>query len=95
MALSHNKQIRYNSEERDMVMRATVPLFLLIGKHSHPVLVQNLIQTIPRVLRILEDHEPPFIARIYRATEDRFLDGAPGRVQLWLSYEDWLERYGP
>jgi len=95
VALSHNKQIRYNSEERDMVMRAGVPLFLLIGKHPHPVLAQNLVQTIPRLLGFLEDHEPPFIARIYRAPEERFLDRAPGRVQLWLAYEDWSERYGP
>ncbi len=95
VALSHNKQIRYNSEERDMVMRARVPLFLLIGKHSHPVLAQNLIQTIPKLLRFLGTHRPPFIARIYRAREDLFFAGAPGRVQLWLSHQDWLGRKRP
>ena len=89
IALTHNKEIRYNTHERDMVMRAGVPLFMLIGKHTHDVLARNLVLTLPRVLAFLDFHEPPFIARVYRAPETDFLRGLPGRVDLWLSHADW------
>jgi len=95
IALTHNKYIRYNNEERDMVMRAGVPLFMLIGKHRHDILARNLIQTLPRIHAFLDAHVPPFIARVYRASELDFEQGKPGRVDLWLTYEDWLKAQRP
>lgn len=46
---SHNKDIRYRTQERDMVMRAGVTLFLLIGQATHDDLAKNLVQTMPKV----------------------------------------------
>lgn len=91
IAITHNKDIRYNAQERDMAMRAGVPLFMLIGHYPHDILARNLVQTLPWVFRFLEWHRPPFIARIYKAAEDRFSEGKPGKVNLWLSYDQWLE----
>jgi hypothetical protein len=88
-AITHNKEIRYNTQERDMVMRAGVPLFMLIGKYRHDVLAANLAHTLPRVFTFLDTHQPPFIARVYRASEADFERGRPGNVDLWLSYADW------
>lgn len=89
VALTHNKDIRYNPRERDMVMRARVPLFMLIGKYPHDILARNLVNTIPSVLHFLEKRKAPFIAKIYKAPEIEFDAGKPGPVNLSLSYKEW------
>ena len=93
IALTHNKEIRYNPQERDMVMRAGVPLFMLIGHHTHPVLARNLVNTLSRILAFLDANAAPFIARVYKAQPAAFDAGKPGRVDLWLSYDKWRQRY--
>ena len=95
IALSHNKDIRYNPEERDMVMRAGVPLFMLIGKRGHHILAQNLVQTLPKLLGFVRDNSPPYIAKIYTPPEKDFAAGKPGRIILWLTYDEWLAHHGP
>jgi hypothetical protein len=91
IAITHNKEIRYNTRERDMVMRAGVPLLMLIGKQRHDVLARNFIHSIPRILGFLDQHDPPFIARVYKPSDKEFDEGKPGRVDLWLDYEKWSE----
>jgi hypothetical protein len=94
LAFSHNKSIRYRSQERDMVMRAGVPLFLLIGAASHDELAVNLVQTMPKVLDLLVDHAPPFVAKIYRPSPvSQVRAGKPGRVELWLDEDRWQESF--
>lgn len=95
IALTHNKEIRYNTQERDMVMRAGVPLFMLIGHHPHSVLATNLVHSLPRVVRFFQRTPRPFIARVYKASGDDFAAGKPGRVNLWLSYDDWKRLITP
>jgi len=94
IGLTHNKEIRYNLDERDMVMRAGVPLFMLIGHYRHEILARNLVHTLPRIFSFLGRYERPFIARVYRAPEGKFERGNPGRVALWLSYEQWRKKVG-
>lgn len=95
VALTHNKEIRYNTDERDMVMRAGVPLFMLIGDTTHAILARNFIQTLPRVMAFLDEHDPPFIARVYRPSPvTAVADGKAGRVNLWLSLDEWRARFG-
>lgn len=95
IGLSHNKSIRYNTEERDLSMRAGLALFMLIGHTTHALLARNLVQTFPKVLKFLEEHDPPFIARIYRPTPvEAVEDGRPGRVNLWLSHDEWVRKLG-
>lgn len=87
---SHDQDIRYRRQERDMVMRAGVPLFLIIGKAPHAELAKNLVQTVPRVIEFLDDHEAPFIAKVYRPSPvEAVHEGRPGRVQMWLDHEGW------
>lgn len=96
IALSHNKQIRYNTAERDMAMRAHLRLFFLIGDTTHEILAKNFVQTVDRVRSFLATHEPPFIAKIYRPTPVASVeDGLPGRVEMWLSHEEWLRMITP
>ena len=95
ITLSHNKEVRYNPEERDMAMRTGVPLFMLIGKRGHHVLAKNLVQTLPRITAFLEAHEAPFIAKVYAPGDENLSLGRPGRVEMWLTHETWLEKHGP
>ncbi len=88
VALSHNKAIRYNTIERDACMRAGVPLFMLIGATTHAELAQNFIRTVDKVFRFLDENSPPFIAKIHRPPHEELVQGKPGRVSMWLSYED-------
>lgn len=94
VALTHNKAIRYNTIERDVCMRAGVPLFMLIGATTHAELAQNFVQTVGKVIRFLNDNEPPFIARIYRPPHEDLAQGKAGRVSMWLSHQDWLDGPG-
>lgn len=73
-----------------MVMRAGVPLFLIIGNATHVELATNLVHTMPRVIEFLEGHRTPFIAKVYRPSPvDAVHAGKPGRVQMWLDREGW------
>lgn len=95
IALSHNKEIRYNTDERDMVMRAGVGLFFLIGHTTHDELALNLVQSLPKVIRFLETHRRPFIARIYRPSPVKDVyKGKAGRVEMWLTEEEWRRLVG-
>ena len=60
-----------------------------LGHLIPDVLAANLAHTLPRVFTFLDTHQPPFIARVYRASEADFERGRPGNVDLWLSYADW------
>lgn len=75
-----------------MVMRANVPLFLIIGSATHAELARNLVQTMPRVLDFLDAHAPPFIAKVYRPSPVEAVEtGRPGRVEMWLDRKGWEE----
>ena len=91
IAITHNKDIRYNTQERDMVMRARVPLFMLIGHQSHPVLARNLVNTLPRILTFVESHNPPFIARVYKAEPSAFEAGRSARTRRTLALPRGME----
>jgi hypothetical protein len=89
---SHNKDIRYRTQERDMVMRAGVPLFVLIGNAPHRELALNLVQTMPPIIEFLGSHDVPFIAKVYRPSPVEAVHaGRPGKVSLWLDGAGWEE----
>jgi len=95
VALSHDQKLRYRPQERDMAMRAGVPLFVLVGKATHSALAKNFVQTLPKVLRFLDENHRPFIARIYRPSPVAGVEsGKAGRVELWLSLEEWKASQG-
>jgi len=91
--LTHNWRIRYKPNEKDAVMRAGVGLFILAGSATHQELANNLVNTFHNIERFIENHNRPFIAKIYRPSKKlRSLSGnRPGHVELWLSYEEWVK----
>lgn len=91
VALTHDKRIRYISRQTEALMDARVRAFLLIGHVPHQALAENFVATLSRINIFLQRHDGPFIAKVYRPSGDRAVVGAAGRVQMWLTYEDWLE----
>lgn len=92
LVISKDKRIRYRPNERDAVMRAGVGLFLVVGQASHRALADNFVNCIAKIERFVKTHDPPFIAKVYRPSPQQQQRGSrkTGRVELWLSYEDWL-----
>lgn len=67
IALTHDRRIRYKPNERDAVMRHGVDLLVIIGAAPFPDLARAFVTTVPRIERFLAGHQPPFIAKVYRA----------------------------
>ena len=89
IALSRNKKIEKVRVERDIAMRAGVPLFFLVGKLFHPQLAANLVLTLPRVIRFYKKNPKPFMAKIHRPEAPGLVGIDPGRVEMSLTLEDW------
>ncbi|MBU1698883.1 MAG: hypothetical protein KJ970_05950 [Candidatus Eisenbacteria bacterium] len=92
-AISHDRKIRYKPNERDAVMHFGVGLFILIGKVSTKALALNFVNTYGKILGFIENHERPFIAKIYMPSGSSLKtpDSRPGRVEMYLSYDKWDE----
>lgn len=80
IALTHDQRIRYKPNERDAVMRHGVALLVIVGKAPFPDLARGFVTTLPRIERFLANHDPPFIAKVYRSSPG---GGAPRHVELW------------
>lgn len=83
-ALSNDRGILRKDVERRVVMKAGVPLFILVGGHV-PVeqLAYNFVNTLSRIMKFINNNSPPFIAKIYRPNPVKAVgDGKPGRVEL-------------
>lgn len=88
VALSRNKRIRNTSLQTAALMQSGLRAFMLIGDAPHREHAENFVRTLSRVLRFLEKHEGPFIAKISRPRPgDK--DDTPGEVEMWLSYKAW------
>jgi hypothetical protein len=84
--VTHDKRIRYKSNELAAVKRAGIAMFVLSGKVPHSVLAQNFINTIDRIEAFLVKHKPPFIAKIYLPATGELMrrPNAAGRVEPWV-----------
>jgi len=91
--LSRNRDIRYKKNQTAAVMETNGGLFIIVGpKATHQELAENFVATYPKVLRFIEKYERPFIAKIFRPSKKtHHLRSKPasGRVELWLSGEQW------
>ncbi len=67
-------------------MNSGAALFILIGGNAPATeLAANFINTLPRILAFLEEHAPPFIAKVYRPNpRTDIARGRPGTVELKL-----------
>ncbi|MEM1145096.1 MAG: hypothetical protein AAGI88_21120 [Pseudomonadota bacterium] len=87
IALSHNLRIRYTPNEIEAVRRHEVPLIILIGKAPLPDLAENFLRTRERIEAFIEQHQPPWIAKLYRPSGSAITRSSArsGRIDLWTT----------
>lgn len=86
IALSHNKNIRYERDELDDLMVHGVKAFFIIGKGPHSAFAAAIVQSIQKIRRLIRKHDDePFAAKVYQSREE---------VDLWVTYRQWLEGRG-
>jgi hypothetical protein len=85
IALTHNERIRYTPNELAAVVRHSVRLLVIVGKVPLPALAANFVATLPRIETFIANHQPPYIAKIYRAspTDVARNPNAPGTITPW------------
>ena len=85
IAVTHDGRIRYKPNELAAVMDNKVPLLVVIGHAPYPQLAASFVTTQARILRFVENHAPPYIAKVYRpsASDVAANPAAPGRIELW------------
>lgn len=82
--LSRDAAIMRNPLEREAVMGSRAALLVLVGANAQEI-AQNFVNTHPRILRFLEKHSPPLIAKVYRPNPPALVaQGRPGRIKLKL-----------
>jgi hypothetical protein len=83
--IGRRRWIRYKPNELAAVTQHRVPLMVVVGQTPFPQLAHSFVVTFPRVQRFIEEHTPPYIAKVYRASaSDAAADpSAGGRVELW------------
>lgn len=66
-------------------MQHGVALLIVIGKAPYPELAKHFVATLPKIEAFLGVHEPPFIAKVYRASPADLARNplAQGEVLLW------------
>lgn len=79
VAITHNQRIRYTPNELAAVLRHRVALLVVIGHAPFPELAHNFVNTLPRIEAFVDIHEPPYIAKVYRAARGE----AAGSIALW------------
>lgn len=85
IAITHDQRIRHKPNERDTVIQHGVALLIVIGKAPYPDLAKHFVAALPRIEAFLDKHEPPFIAKVYRASPAELArnPSARGEVLLW------------
>ena len=85
IALTHDKRIRYKPNELAAVVDHKVALLVVVGDAPFRELTKAFVATLPDVLKFIAEHEPPYIAKVYRPspTAVKADPSATGRVELW------------
>jgi PIN like domain len=74
IAITHNERIRYTPNELAAVVQHRVALLVVVGKAPLAELARNFVGSLPRIEKFLDEHDPPYIAKVYRP---------PAAVSLW------------
>ena len=85
IAISHNLRIRYTPNELAAVMRHRVALLIVIGDARLASLAFNFVNSVQRIEAFVAAHQPPYIAKVYRALPADLARNptAKGTIALW------------
>ncbi len=90
IAVTRDTRIRYKPNELAAILTNRVALLVVVGKAPHAELAHGFVRTVPRIVRFLERHEPPLIAKVHRPAAADLLRNrqAPGHVSLWYPRQE-------
>lgn len=97
IAISRNKDIGRQPNERDAIMRAGTGLLIVVGPNATlPELAHNFVATMHKIEQFVRANPRPLIARVYRPAAEKIRRGSrkTGQVVLWLSAEEWKRKFG-
>lgn len=85
IAITHNQRIRYTPNELAAVVSYRVALLVVIGNAPFPDLARHFVNSMRRIEALVDAHEPPYIAKVYRAAPADVARNATavGSVSLW------------
>lgn len=85
VAITHDKRIRHKPNQLSAVVAHSVALLVVIGRVPFPELAELFVSTRSRIERFVARADPPYIAKVYRASAKELADnpGAAGRIELW------------
>ena len=83
IAITHDLNIRYKPNERAAVTAHGVALLVVIGHAPYAELARAFVTTVPRILHFIEQHRPPYIAKVYRPSASAADGSTAGRIELW------------
>jgi hypothetical protein len=85
IAISHNLRIRYTPNELAAVVRHGVALLIVIGDSRLADLASNFVNSMSRIESFVAKHQPPCIAKVYRASPADVARSprAKGTISLW------------
>lgn len=75
--ITHDRDIRYNREERDAVMQHGGRLIIIRTSGTRAEMAQIFLNLSEHIITFLIQNPAPFIARLYR-----------DRIEMWLSQDD-------
>jgi len=79
VALTKDPRIKDRPLERAAVKQGRVRVFTFVSSQvSGPDMARAFVQALPRMKRLLDDHEGPFIAKVYR----------DGTVKSWEDFDE-------
>lgn len=86
VAVTHDRRIRYKPNELAAIRRHAVRLLVVVGKAPFADLAATFVHTAPKIIGFLEQHPPPLIPKVYRASAVELARnaGAAGRVERWF-----------
>lgn len=85
IVITHDERIRYKANELAAVVQHRVAMLLVVGRAPFPELARYFVQTLPRIQAFVDEHKPPYIAKVHRPTPQDLArrSDAPGTIQLW------------
>ena len=86
--LTHDRRMRYRSNEIDAISRFNIGMFVIVGKSPLAELAHNFVHTLHQIIRFISKNPRPFIAKIYRPDSKNIKtkSDASGYVKMWVSF---------
>ena len=86
LVLTHDQRMRYRPNEIAAIREFKIGLFVIIGKAPFAELARNFVNTLPQIVKFVDEHPRPFVAKVYRSNPKKSQKKMqpPGQIKKWL-----------